>query len=175
MLITTLQAATMLALVQERADQVIEEVNAQPNRMLNQARTHCADLLAEAQAKAHDMVNEARTRVETMLHDARITAQSLERQSREKAASLEQGPTRAHAEILALNQDKSQLDNTIEDLRAFEQEYRTQLTIYLQSLLDKLDGPGSAAPADPLCAHQALVGSELSARGETGQSPPSPR
>ncbi len=110
---------------------------------------------------------EARARVETMLHDPRTTAQTLARQSQDKTASVEQHATCKHAEILELNQDKSLLEDTIDDLRAFKQEYRTQLTLYLQSLLDKLDGPRSAAPADPPHVQQDLVGSELGARGET--------
>jgi cell division septum initiation protein DivIVA len=169
------QTATTLARAQESTDQVTEEAEAEASRMLYQARTHCAQLLSEAQAKAQDMVNEAQTRVETMLHDARTTAQTLERQSQDKAASLEQHATCKHAEILELNQDKSLLENTIDDLRAFEHEYRTQLILYLQSLLDKLDGPRfAAATADPPHTQQDIVGSELGARGETGQSPPSP-
>jgi DivIVA domain-containing protein len=167
-----LQTATMLVSAQERADQVMEEAHAQADRMLTQARTHCAHLLSEAQVTAEDMVHEARTRVETMLHSAHTTAQTRERQSREKAASLEQDATRKHAEILnALNQDKRLLEDTIDALRSFEQEYRTQLAIYLQLQLDKLDGSGSAAPVDPILIQQDSVGSGMRARGETGQSP----
>jgi hypothetical protein len=121
------------------------------------------------------MVNEARTRVESMLHGARTTAQAVERRSREKAMSLVQQAARKHAEILELNQDKSLLENAIVDLQAFEQQYRTGLAIYLQLLLDELDGSGTAASADPLCTQQDLVGSGLGARGDTDQSPPSPR
>ncbi|MGH3839154.1 MAG: DivIVA domain-containing protein [Pseudonocardiaceae bacterium] len=170
-----LQTTLMLAWAQERADQVTEAASAEADTMLNQARVHGAQLLSQAQAKAEDMINEARTRVETMLHDARTTAQTVEQQSREKATSLKQHATRKHAEILELNHDKSLLENAIFDLQAFEQEYRTQLATYLQSLLDELDGPGSDASADPLCTQQDLVGSGLGARGETGQPPPSSR
>jgi cell division septum initiation protein DivIVA len=165
----------MLAWAQERADQVTEAANAEADKMLDQARVHGAQLLSQAQVKAQDMVNQAHTRVEAILHDARTTAQTVERRSREKVASLAQHATRKHAEILELNQDKSLLENAIFDLQAFEQEYRTQLAIYLQSLLDELDGSGSDASADPLCTQEDLVGSGLGARGETGQSPPSPR
>ncbi|MGQ0719154.1 MAG: DivIVA domain-containing protein [Pseudonocardiales bacterium] len=164
------QTATRLTRAQENADPVTEEANTEASRMLDQARIHCVQLLSEAQTKAQDMVNEARVNVESMLHDAH----TLERQSRDKAASLEQHATCKHAEILELNQDKSLLENTIDDLRAFELEYRTQLTLYLQSLLDKLDGPRSVAPSDPPHIQQDFVGSELGARDETGQSPPSP-
>src|SRR5262249_46231893 len=122
----------------------------------------------EAQVEAEDMVNEARTRVEIMLKDARTTAQTLERQSREQATALEQDMTRKHAEMMdTFNHDKILLENIIDDLRAFEQEYRTQLMIYLQSQLDKLDGPRPTAPVEPPFAQQGLVGSGLGARGET--------
>jgi DivIVA domain-containing protein len=170
-----LLTALMLAWAQERADQVTEAAKAEVDKMLNQARVHGARMLSEAQVKAQDMVNEARTRVQSMLGDARRTAQAVERQSRDKATSLAQHATRAHAEILELNQVKSLLENAIFDLQAFEHEYHTGLAIYLQSLLDELDGSGSAASADPLCTQQDLVSSGLGARGETGQSPPSSR
>jgi DivIVA domain-containing protein len=170
-----LLTALMLAWAQEKADQVTEAANVEAEKMLNQARVHGAQLLSQAQVKAQDMVKQARTRVETILHDARTTAQTVERQFREKARALTQHATRTHAEILELNQEKRLLENAIFDLRAFEQQYRTGLAIYLQSLLDELDGSGSAVSADPLCTHQDLVGCGLGVRGDTGQSPPSPR
>jgi cell division septum initiation protein DivIVA len=170
-----LLTALVLAWAQERADQVTEAANAEVDKMLNQARVHGAQLLSEAQVKAQDMVNEARTRVESMLGNARTTAQAVERQSREKAMSLAQHATHKHAEILELNHVKSLLENAIFDLQTFEQQYRTQVAIYVQSLLDELGESGSAASADPLCIQQDLVGSGLGARGETGQSPLSPR
>ena len=169
-----LLTALMLAWAQERADQVTEAAHVEADKMLNQARVHGAQLLSQAQVKAQDMVNEARARVESMLGDARSTAQTVERRSREKAASLAQHATRKHAEILELNQVKGLLENAIYDLQAFEQHYRTGLAISLQSLLNELDGSGSAALADPLCTQKELVGSGLGARGDTGQSPPSP-
>ncbi len=170
-----LLTALLLAWAQERADQVTEAAKVEVDKMLNGARVHGAQLLSEAQVKSEDMVKQARTRVESMLGDACTTAQAVERQSREKATSLAQQATCKHAEILELNQVKSLLENAIFDLQAFEHEYRTGLAIYLQSLLDELDGSGSAASADTLCTQQDLVGSGLGARSEIGQSPPSPR
>ncbi|MDQ2883559.1 MAG: DivIVA domain-containing protein [Actinomycetota bacterium] len=168
-----LRAAKMLALAQKMADQLSEQAHATVDRMLSQARNYCAKLLSEARVTAEDMVNEARTRVETMVSDARTAAETLQRQSEDKAASLEQDAARQRAEILdALHQDKSLLENTIDDLRGFEQKYRVQLTTYLQSLFHELGGPEFAAPAGPIRAPQDLVGSGLGARGETGQSPP---
>lgn len=168
-----LQAAKVLVLAQRMADQLSEQAHAKMDRMLTQARTYCGQLLAEARITAADMINQASTRVETMVSDARTTAETLQRQSEDQVASLEQDAARKRAEILgALHQDKSLVEHTIEDLRGFEQNYRVQLAVHLQSLLRELDGLEFAAPADLIRAPQDLVSSGLGARGETDQSPP---
>jgi DivIVA domain-containing protein len=166
------QAARVLVLAQTMADQLREHTHAKADRMLTQARNHCAQLLSEARGMAQDMVNQARTRVETMVCEARTTAETLQWRSEDKAASLEQEAARRHAEILdAFRQDKRLLENTIEDLRGFEQKYRTELVTYLQALLHELGGPKFAAPADPIPAPQDVVGSGLGTRHE-GQANP---
>src|SRR5919112_767924 len=143
------QAAKVLGLAQEMADRLTGEAKAEADGMLGEARTKSEQLLSEARAKADGMVNEARTRAETMLNDARTRAETLDRRSPEKAASLEHEAARKHTEIIAaLNQDKSTLEEKIDELRTFEREYRTRLKTYLQSQLRDLDGRGSAAPAD---------------------------
>ncbi|MDQ4102830.1 MAG: hypothetical protein M3186_03650 [Actinomycetota bacterium] len=55
------------------ADQVTEHAQAQVDRMLNQARNHCAQLLSESRGTAKDTVNSP-IRVETMVEHARTTA-----------------------------------------------------------------------------------------------------
>jgi DivIVA domain-containing protein len=168
-----LQGGAVVVPTQDMADQMTTQARPEADRTLDQAQAHCAHVISEAQHKAEDMVNEASTRVETMLGEARSTAETLHRQSREQAVLLEQDAARTHAETLAVfNRDKTFLENTIDDLRGFEQEYRSHLTLYLQSLLDELDGPTLAAPADPIHLRRDLVGSGLGARGDIGQSSP---
>jgi DivIVA domain-containing protein len=167
-----LQASTV-ARAEDMADQMTTQAHAEADRTLDQAQAHCAHLISEAQHKADDMVNKARTWVETMLQEARSTTETLHRQSREQAALLEQDATRTHAETLAvLKRDKTFLENTIDGLRGFEQHYRIQLTLYLQSLLHELDGPTPTAPADPIHPARDLVSSGLGARGDIRQSSP---
>jgi vacuolar-type H+-ATPase subunit H len=119
--------------------------------MLSKSRTTSEQLLSKARAKVEGMVNEARTRAETLLTDARTRAETLERQVREKAASLERDAARQHTEIIgSISQEKSILEKKIDDLRAFEHEYRTRLATYLDSQLRELDGRGSTALTDPM-------------------------
>jgi hypothetical protein len=62
---------------------------------------------------------------------------------------------------------RTQAQTMLNDARTFEHEYRTRLKTYLQSQLRELDGPGSAAAADPMPAQQNLVTSGSGARAET--------
>lgn len=169
------QAAKVLGLAQEIADRLTREAKADVDAMLSNARTTSEQLLCQARAKADGMVNVARARAETLLTDARSRADILERQSREKAASLERDAARQHTEIIgSISQEKSILEKKIDDLRAFEHEYRTRLATYLDSQLRELDGPGSASLPDPIPTQQSFIASGFDTRTEPG-SPHDPK
>jgi DivIVA domain-containing protein len=161
-------AAKVLAMAQEMAERMTGEAKAEADGMLNKARAISDQLLSEATTKVEGMVTQARTQADTMLTDARARAETLERQSREKAASLERDAVRQHTEILgAINQEKSVLEDKIDELRTFEREHCTHLTTYLRSQLRELGGHGSAAPVDPMRTQQDLVTAGSAARTET--------
>jgi DivIVA domain-containing protein len=163
------QAAKVLGLAQEIADRLTREAKAEADAMLSKARTTSEQLLCQARAKAEGMVTEARVRAETLLTDARTRAEILDRQSREKAASLERDAARQHTEIIgSISQEKSILEKKIDDLRAFEHEYRTRLATYLDSQLRELDRRGSTALTDPMCNQQSFVASTPGPRAEPG-------
>ncbi|MGH3550805.1 MAG: DivIVA-like cell division protein Wag31 [Pseudonocardiaceae bacterium] len=164
------QAAKVLGMAQQIADQVTGDARVEAARMLSRARTTCEQLLADARAKADGMVNEARTRAEAALDDARIRAEVVDRKSREKAASLERDAARKHTEILgSISQEKNILETKIDELRTLEREYRTRLKTYLESQLRELVERGSAAPAaDPTRNQQDFVASGVGARAAPG-------
>jgi DivIVA domain-containing protein len=143
------QTAKVLSMAQEIADRLTGEAKAEADRMLSQARTTAQQLLAEARTRTNDMVNEARIRSQTMLDDARTRAEILDRQAGEKAMALEREVARKHTETLAeISREKDVLEKKVDELRTFEQEYRTHLKAYLDSQLRELDDPASAKPAD---------------------------
>jgi DivIVA domain-containing protein len=150
------QAAKVLGLAQEIADRLTREAKAEADGTLSKARTTSEQLLSQARAKADGMVDEARTRAGTLLTDAQTRAETLERQSREKAASLEYDAARQHTEVIgSISQEKSILEKKVDDLRAFEHEYRTRLATYLDSQLRELDRRGSTIATDPTCNQQS--------------------
>jgi hypothetical protein len=59
------------------------------------------------------------------------------------------------------------LEKQIDELRTFEQGYRTRLKIYLDSQIRELDGRGTAVPATPMRTQQSLVASGFGAHSET--------
>jgi DivIVA domain-containing protein len=151
------QAAKVLGLAQEMTERLTGEAKVEADGMLSEARTTSEQLLSDAMAKADGMVNEARSRAETLLHDAQSRAETRDRQSREKAASLERDATRQQTEIIAaLSQEKRILEKKIDELRAFEREYRTRLKTYLDSQLRGLTGRGSIAPDDTMGNQQGF-------------------
>ena len=163
------QAAKVLGLAQQIADQLTSEAKAQADGMLRNAHITSEQLLSEARAKADGMINEARNRAETMLKDARTKAGTLERQSQEKAASLERDATRKHTEIIgSISHEKNLLEKKIDELRTFEREYRTHLTTYLDSQLRELDRRGSVVPADAVGNPHGFVAAELGGHVDTG-------
>ncbi len=139
------QAAKVLGLAQQMTDRLTGEAKAEADGMLGEARRSSERLLSEARTKADGMVKEARTRAETLLTDAWTRAETLDRKSRDTAASVEGEAAREHTEILAaLSQEKTTLEYQIDELRAFEREYRTRLKTYLDAQLRGLAGGGFA-------------------------------
>ena len=164
-----IHAARVLGVAQAMAEQLTGEAKAEADGMVDEARTRAERLLADARVKADGLVNEARTRAETLLTDARSRAETVERQSRDKAASLEREVTRRHSEIVSvLSQEKGALEKKIEDLRAWEREYRSRLKTYLASQLRELDGCGSGEPGAPMRTGQGFAVSGTGAHAEAG-------
>jgi DivIVA domain-containing protein len=161
------QAAKVLGLAQAMVDQLTGEAQAEVDGMVGEARRRAEQLLSEAKVKADGLVNEANSRVEIILTDARTRAETVEQQSRDKAASLEHEATRQHAEIISvLSQEKGTLEKKIEELRAWEREYRTRLKTYLAAQLRELNGCGSGEPGAPMPNRHGFAASGVGAHAE---------
>ena len=84
-----------------------------------------------------------------MLNDAQMRSENQLRQAQEKADILQADAEREALEIMGtINQRRTLLEGRLEQLRTFEQEYRTRLKTYLESQLEELGQRGSAAPVD---------------------------
>jgi DivIVA domain-containing protein len=111
-------AARVLALAQQTADQAIAD-----------ARREADETLSRARREADDILTKARRQSEQITSDARARAESLERDAQER-----------HRQAMgSLVQSREELERRVDDLRAFEREYRSRLKAYLEGQLRDLE------------------------------------
>src|SRR5258708_4074753 len=118
-------AARVLALAQQTADQAIAD-----------ARRGADETLSRARREADDVLTKARRQSEQVMSDARARAESLERDAQERHRQA----------IGSIVQSREELERRVDDLRAFEREYRSRLKAYLEGQLRDLQA-GAAGSA----------------------------
>src|SRR5215472_14756569 len=151
-------AARVLALAQQTADQAIAD-----------ARREADETLGRARREADDILGKARRQSEQITSDARARAESLERDAQER-----------HRQAMgSLVQQREELERRVDDLRAFEREYRSRLKAYLEGQLRDLEAgvtdsgtfpvipPGPPAPPQlPVGLGQPALGNRAPAPGQ---------
>jgi DivIVA domain-containing protein len=106
-------------------------------------------VLMLAQRTADDHVADARREADKLLSEARSNAEELTRDARAKAEALERDARQRHQEAMGgLEAKRTALQKHIEQLKAFEREYRTRLKAYLESQLRDLEARGQATEAE---------------------------
>jgi DivIVA domain-containing protein len=130
--------ARVLTLAQQTADQAVAD-----------ARREAGETLGQARRQAGDILGKARHQAEQVTSDARARSESLDRDAQER-----------HRQALgSLIQQREELERKVDDLRAFEREYRGRLTAYLEGQLRDLEagtGGSAASPAAMTAQHPGL-------------------
>jgi DivIVA domain-containing protein len=135
-------------------------------------------VLMTAQRTANEHVADARREADKLLLDARAKADEVTREARAKAETLEREARQRHQEAMGgLEMKRQALQKHIEELKAFEREYRTRLKAYLESQLRDLDGRGAAIESESgrAAGSGSFVTSSNSALGQSGPSQPGRR
>jgi vacuolar-type H+-ATPase subunit H len=154
-------AARVLSLAQQTADQAIAD-----------ARREADETLGRARREADEVLTKARRQAEQITGDARARAESLERDAQER-----------HRQAMgSLVQTREELERRVDDLRAFEREYRSRLKAYLEGQLRDLEagvtdngafppmGPAVTQPSSMPAALGAPVGVRNGGQGQYGMS-----
>jgi DivIVA domain-containing protein len=119
-------AARVLALAQQTADQAIADARREADETLGRARREAEEILGKARRQADQVVSEARSR-----------AESLDRDAQER-----------HRQVMgSLVQQREELEREVDNLRAFEREYRSRLKLYLEGQLRDLDASANEVGA----------------------------
>ena len=146
-------AARVLSLAQQTADQAIAD-----------ARREADETLGRARREADEVLTKARRQAEQITGDARARAESLERDAQER-----------HRQAMgSLVQQREELERRVDDLRAFEREYRSRLKAYLEGQLRDLEagvtdtGAFPAVGSAPQPALQSGLAQPVSRNGGQG-------
>jgi DivIVA domain-containing protein len=150
-------AARVLSLAQQTADQAIADARREADETLNRARR-----------EADDVLTKARRQAEQITGDARARAESLERDAQER-----------HRQAMgSLVQQREELERRVDDLRAFEREYRSRLKAYLEGQLRDLEAGVTDSgtfpvvpPAPPSPQLSAGLGQQPALRSNPGPTP----
>ena len=150
-------AARVLSLAQQTADQAIAD-----------ARREADETVGRARRDADEVLTKARRQAEQITGDARARAESLERDAQER-----------HRQAMgSLVTSREELERRVDDLRAFEREYRSRLKAYLEGQLRDLEagvsdsGTFPAMPPAPPAPQQLPAGlGQSPLRGVTGPAP----
>jgi DivIVA domain-containing protein len=152
-------AARVLSLAQQTADQAIAD-----------ARREADETLGRARREADEVLTKARRQAEQITGDARARAESLERDAQER-----------HRQAMgSLVTQREELERRVDDLRAFEREYRSRLKAYLEGQLRDLEAgvtdsgtfpamPPATAPSQPQLP--AGLGQSALRSGANGPAP----
>jgi DivIVA domain-containing protein len=124
-----------------------------------------ARVLALAQQTADQAIAEARNEANKIVGEARSRADGLERDARGKADALERDAQEKHRVAMgSLETARAALERKVDDLRAFEREYRQRLKSYLDGQMRQLESQGDDAMASSR--------PQLSSAGLTPPPPP---
>ncbi|TDC55144.1 DivIVA domain-containing protein [Actinomadura sp. KC345] len=161
-------AARVLALAQQTADQAIADARREADETLGRARREAEEILGKARRQADQIVSEARSR-----------AEALDRDAQER-----------HRQVMgSLVQQREELEREVDNLRAFEREYRSRLKVYLEGQLRDLEAgstetgafaavPGAAAAQSqqnaPQTGPQNAIPHGENRNGAAGGSGPAP-
>ena len=130
-------------------------------RTLLLAQRTADEAVAEARAEAEQVLSSAREQADATLEAARVEAEATLTASRDEAAGLDAEIAARRQEALGdLEVSRQRLEAKIEELRAFEREYRTRLRAYLQGQLRELDSrsvPEDSGAGVPVGAGRAAV------------------
>jgi DivIVA domain-containing protein len=145
-------AARVLALAQQTADQAIAD-----------ARREADETLGRARREADEILGKARRQAEQITSDARARAESLERDAQER-----------HRQAMgSLVQQREELERRVDDLRAFEREYRSRLKAYLEGQLRDLEaGAADSGTFPAVTSPQSSVGSGMPSRMDSRNGQP---
>ncbi len=119
------------------------EASSAAARLLEIATSNAEQLVHEAKADADRIVGQARTQADRVGKDAQSKADKLTAEARKRSQRLDAETEERREQMLGtLEREKQTLAAELEEMRAFEREYRSRLKSYFEAQLRALEGDG---------------------------------
>src|SRR5262245_5316867 len=116
-------------------------------RLLELASRNADQLVEDAKSEADKIIGEARTKAERLEGESKANADKLEADARGRAQSLDAETAERRTQLFGdLERERDLLSHEVDNLRAFEREYRSRLKTYFSQQLEALESSGSADP-----------------------------
>jgi DivIVA domain-containing protein len=142
-------------------------------RVLSLAQQTADQAVADARREADEALGRARREVDDILGNARRQAKQVTRDARARAESLERDAQERHRQAIgSLPQLREALERQVDDLRAFEREYRGRLKAYIEGQLRDLEADLTGSDAFPgmVTAQQLSMPGMLPSKSSNSQS-----
>ncbi|GAB3133954.1 DivIVA domain-containing protein [Marisediminicola antarctica] len=121
----------------EKRESLVAEGNATAERVVSEAEATAAKVVGEAESNADRVVTEAEATAARLVTEAEATQR---------------------AQLAKLDEERTDIEQRIDELRTFEREYRQKLKGYIESQLRELDTAGSASKSEPASISQGVGG-----------------
>ena len=116
-------------------------------RLLELASRNADQLVEDAKGEADKIFSEARTKAERLEGESKQNADKLEADARGRAQSLDAETAERRTQLFGdLERERDSLSHEVDNLRAFEREYRSRLKTYFSQQLEALETSSSADP-----------------------------
>ena len=136
-------AAAATPQLQEIKVTSVADASSAAAKLLEIATRNADELVQHAKDEADQIVGGAPTKAERLEAESKVKADRMESDARTRASMLDSETENKRREMLGgLEKEKVRLDGEVENLRAFEREYRSRLKSYFSQQLAALDGNG---------------------------------
>ena len=141
-------AAGVLALAQKLHEEYVSEGQSTRDRLVSEGQSHHDQVVGEATAKRDELLSTGQAKYDELLGEATRRHEKLLTEARESSTGMVAEAQQKRAEVLeALGRERVLMQRKIDELRAFERDYRARLKAHLEGQLQELDQTGTEEPA----------------------------
>jgi len=133
----------------EKRDALIADGQSQAQQALDAGRAQAAQAVEEANAQAAKAVEDGNAQAQHIIEEAQSTTRT---------------------QLAALDQERTVLEQRVDELRNFERDYRAKLKSYIEGQLHELDSSSTAAAALPSAPSPSDSGPSDSESSDSGTS-----